>query len=123
MGTRRPPEHVESSGNVFADLGLRNSEELMAKAALAAQIAEVVQQRCLTQSQAARILGTGQPKVSELLSGRLEGFSMERLIRYLNALGRDVHIVVSPKPDDHERATLTVTDTERLGGTAASTRR
>jgi predicted XRE-type DNA-binding protein len=123
MGARGAAGHVESSGNVFADLGLPRSEELIAKAALAAQIAEVVARRRLTQSQAARILGTGQPKVSELLSGRLDGFSMERLIRYLNALDRDVHIVVTPKPDDHERASLTVTDAEGIARTAASPRR
>lgn len=93
---------------MFADLGLRNPEELAAKAALAAQIAAAIAARSLTQVEAAALLGTSQPRVSELLSGRLQGFSMERLIRYLNALDRDVEIVVSPKSGDHERASLTV---------------
>lgn len=102
------PEHTKSGGNVFEDLGLENSEELLAKATLVAQIASVISHRHLTQEQAATILGTGQPKVSALLSGKLDGFSIERLIRYLNALDRDVQIVVSPKPRSRERATFQV---------------
>lgn len=58
----------------------------------------------------ARLLGTTQPKVSDLVAGKLSRFSMERLIRFLNALDRDVQINVSPKPRSRERATLSVTD-------------
>jgi len=112
MGAKTP-EHTVSSGNVFADLGLPNAEELQAKAALAHQIASIVTHRHLTQVEAAGILGTGQPKVSELLAGRLDGFSIERLIRYLNALDRDVQIIVSPKPRTRARATLKVTGKAR----------
>lgn len=101
-------ERTKSTGNVFEDLGLPQSDELLAKAALANQIAGVVLHRHLTQTEAAGILGTTQPKVSELLAGRLSGFSMERLIRFLNALDRDVQIVVSPKPQSSENATLRV---------------
>lgn len=107
------PEHTVSGGNVFADLGLPNAEELQAKAALAHLIAGVVTHRHLTQVETARILGTGQPKVPELLAGRLDGFSLERLIRFLKALDRDVQIVVSPKPRSRTRATLTVTGKSR----------
>ena len=106
-------EHTVSSGNVFADLGLPNAEELQAKAALANQIANIVAHRQFTQIETAKILGTGQPKVSELLAGRLDGFSIERLIRYLNALDRDVQIIVSPKPRTRARATLKVTGKSR----------
>lgn len=112
MGAKTP-EHTVSGGNVFADLGLPNAEELQAKAMLANQIASIVTHRHLTQVEAARILGTGQPKVSELLAGRLDGFSIERLIRYLNALDRDVQIVVSPKPRTRARATFKVTGKSR----------
>jgi len=107
------PEHTVSGGNVFADLGLPNAEELQAKAALAHQIASIITHRHLTQVEAAGILGTGQPKVSELLAGRLDGFSIERLIRYLNALDRDVQIIVSPKPRTRSRATVKVTGKSR----------
>jgi predicted XRE-type DNA-binding protein len=112
------PEHTASNGNVFADLGLPRADELQAKAALASQIASIVGHRHLTQAETARILGTGQPKVSELLTGRLDGFSIERLIRYLNALGRDVQIVVSPKPRSRPHATLRVTGRSRSSRTS-----
>lgn len=92
-----------SSGNVFADLGLPNAEELQAKAALANRIASIVTHRHLTQVETAGILGTGQPKVSELLGGRLDNLSTERLIRYLNALDRDVHRRQSKAPDPGAR--------------------
>ena len=106
---RTEPEHTRSSGNVFADLQLPASDELIAKAALAAQIASIATHRHLTQQQTARLLGTTQPKVSELFAGKLAGFSMERIIRFLNALDRDVCIVVSHKPRSRKHGTLQVT--------------
>ncbi len=84
----------ESSGNVFADLGLKNPEELLAKAQLVQRIADIIAERKLTQARAARVLGIDQPKVSALLRGKLDGFSTDRLFRFLNALGRDVDIVI-----------------------------
>ena len=106
-------EHTISSGNVFADLELPQSDELLAKAALVNQIAMIVNHRHLTQVEAAQVLGTTQPKVSDLLAGRFDGFSIERLIRFLNALDRDVQIVVSPKPRSHDHATFYVTGRSR----------
>jgi len=85
-----------SSGNVFADLGLKNPEELLAKAELVQRISEILAERKLTQAGAAKLLGIDQPKVSSLLRGKLEGFSIDRLFRFLNALGRDVEISVRP---------------------------
>jgi predicted XRE-type DNA-binding protein len=107
---REEVDHVVSSGNVFEDLGLPESGELLAKSELVRQIASIVGHRHLTQAQAAEILGTTQPKVSDLLRGRLAGFSMERLIRFLNALDRDVQILVSVKPRSRRHANLLVTD-------------
>lgn len=109
MNHTEQAEHTRGSGNVFADLELPASDELLAKAALAAQIASIATHRHLTQQQTARLLGTTQPKVSELFAGKLAGFSMERLIRFLNALDRDVCIVVSRKPRRRERGVLRVT--------------
>jgi predicted XRE-type DNA-binding protein len=97
-----------SSGNVFKDLGLPNPEELLAKAELVRQISNVIEQRGLTQVEAAEVLGTTQPKVSDLLRGRLSGFSMERLIRYLNALNRDVQIVVRRTPRGRKHGNVSV---------------
>jgi predicted XRE-type DNA-binding protein len=90
-----------SSGNVFADLGLPNPEELLLKAQLAEQIGLLISARHLTQSEAAGLLGIDQPKVSALLRGKLSGFSTERLFRFLNALGSNVEIriVANPPPN------------------------
>jgi predicted XRE-type DNA-binding protein len=90
-------DYVESSGNVFADLGLPNPEEMLAKAELAIKIAEILRQRRLTQVQAAEALGVDQPKVSALIRGRLSGFSIERLLRFLLLLGTDVSITIMPR--------------------------
>jgi predicted XRE-type DNA-binding protein len=86
-----------SSGNVFADLGLANSDELLIKAELVRQISNLIDMKRLTQTEAAKILGIDQPKVSALLNGKLSGFSTDRLFRFLNALGSDVEIRVVPK--------------------------
>jgi predicted XRE-type DNA-binding protein len=86
-----------SSGNVFADLGLDEAEERLAKAQLAGKIALIIEHSGLTQAAAAVKLGIDQPKVSALLRGKLEAFSTERLMRFLTSLGRDVEIVVSSR--------------------------
>lgn len=99
---------IPSSGNVFADLDLPQPDELLAKADLALQIKSIAKHRHLSQAQTAQLLGTTQPKVSELFAGKLAGFSMERLIKYLMALNRDVTLVVAPKTRSSERATLRV---------------
>jgi len=102
------PRVVESSGNVFADLDLPDAEELLAKARLASKISEIIKGRHLTQAQAAEVLETTQPKVSNLMNGRLQGFSMERLLRFLNTLDRDVRIVVKRRPRTRKRARVMV---------------
>jgi predicted XRE-type DNA-binding protein len=89
-------DYTVSSGNVFADLGLRNPEEALAKAELAHKIATVIGERALTQVQAAKLLAIDQPKISALLRGKLSGFSIERLLRFLLLLGHDVKITVQP---------------------------
>ena len=91
-------EVEESSGNVFADIGLPNPEEHLAKADLAIRIASAIRARRLTQTHAARLLGIDQPKISRLLRGQLSGFSAERLMHFLTLLGRDVEIVVKRAP-------------------------
>lgn len=95
-------ECVESSGNVFADLGFVNPEEALAKSELARQISAIIKQRKLTQKQAAEILKVDQPKISALIRGRLRSFSLERLISFLNELGQDVNIMISPTQSQSE---------------------
>lgn len=104
--TKEPIE--ASSGNVFADLGLKNPEELLAKAELVQRISDILAERKLTQGRAAKLLGIDQPKVSALLRGRLDGFSIDRLFRFLNALGRDVEISIRPARDAEDAETRVV---------------
>lgn len=86
------------SGNVFADLDLPDADELQLKSALVYRVTHEIEQRGLTQVEAAELLGVDQPKVSALLHGRLRGFSVERLIRFLTALDQNVEIAVTPAP-------------------------
>lgn len=98
----------EGTGNVFADLGLPNPEERLAKADLAIRIAGVIRARRLTQAGAARILKIDQPKISRLLRGQLSGFSTERLMQFLTLLGRDVEIVIKTAPRSRRQGHLRV---------------
>ena len=99
---------TRGSTNVFADLGYANSEEMLAKAQLVSRISDLVKQRRLTQSEAATLLGVDQPNVSRLLRGQLSGFSYERLLKYLNALGCDIEIVVKRSGRTRRHAQVTV---------------
>ena len=87
-------ESASSSGNVFADLNLPQANDLLAKAELTSKIIAEIQRRRLTQSQAGVILGIDQPKVSALKQGKLSGFSIERLLRFLLLLGQNIEITV-----------------------------
>lgn len=95
---------TKSSGNVFKDLGFKDAEARLAKAELASKINELIDKRNLSQTEAAKILQINQPKVSDLMNGRLAGFSMERLIRFLIQLGFDVKITVSEKTSRRKSA-------------------
>jgi predicted XRE-type DNA-binding protein len=99
----------KASDNIFADLGRPDADELLAKAQLARAIRHLIAGKGFTQAAAADVLGIAQPDVSNLHRGRLAGFSMERLYRFLNALGQDVRIVVQPKPRSRARATIRTT--------------
>lgn len=83
---------TESSGNVFADLGLPDAEELDLKAELALRLAEVMKLLDLNQTQAAELTGISQPDLSRFLRGRLQDVSAERLIRALIHLSTDIDI-------------------------------
>lgn len=102
------PNHLKSSGNVFADLRLPNAPDRLTKAELAARILQEIERRGLTQTQAASLFGVDQPKISALKQGRLTGFSIERLLRFLIALGHDIEIVVRPRTKSRSGARLRV---------------
>src|ERR1700678_1025866 len=86
------------SGSVYHDLGLKNHEEMETKSNLVMEISKAIKKKKLTQTHAAEMFDISQPKLSELLSGRFRGYSVERLIHFLNELGKDVDIVVRTKP-------------------------
>ena len=115
-------EIQSSSGNVFADLGLENPTELLVKAELACQIKRLIEHQQMTQAIAAEILGIDQPKVSALMNGKLTGFSIPRLFRFLNALGQDVEIIVREKPLAHAKASTSVRTMRRRSLTSARLR-
>lgn len=100
--------HVIGSGNVFADLGHPRPAKAMAKAELARKVGAIIERRGLTQAAAAKVLEIDQPKVSALARGRLAGFSLDRLVRFLVRLGSDVEIVVKPRARAAGRARLMV---------------
>jgi predicted XRE-type DNA-binding protein len=95
MNGRVESKIVKGGPNVFADLDLPDADDLLGKARLAAAIAALIEERGLTQGEAARLLGASQPTVSNLVRGRLSGFSLDRLLRFLNLLGAAVEIRVS----------------------------
>jgi predicted XRE-type DNA-binding protein len=96
--TKRKQSKVEvSSGNVFADLKLPNASERQTKVQLAASIQREISKREWSQAKAAEVLGINQPKVSALLKFNLEGFSVERLMTFLTALGNDIEISIKPR--------------------------
>ena len=97
MPKRESLERQSSTGNVFADLGLADAEEHLIKAGLVVKLDRIIRQRGLTQAAAAKAMGIDQPKISAMLAGRFRGYSVERLMRFLVALGQDVEIVVKPK--------------------------
>ncbi len=97
----RVPRVTESSGNVFADLGLPNPEQELLKAQLTLQIHTILKDSGLTQVQIAQILGVQQPQVSLLMRNRAGSFSIGRLMAFLTALRRDVEITVRPTRKEH----------------------
>ena len=111
-GSKKPmkkddgPIVERSSGNVFADLDYPNPEEALAKSRLTRVIADILKQRGLTQTQAAKLLGIDQPKISRLIRG--QEFSLERLIQFLGALDRQVDIVVRPAKGKRKKEYLNV---------------
>ncbi len=95
---RRKIEHSESSGNVFADLGLSNADELLAKAEMAAKIARLLESRKMTQKALADLLEASQSDVSLLVNHKFGRFSTERLMQFLLRLGQDVEITIKARP-------------------------
>jgi predicted XRE-type DNA-binding protein len=112
MTTRKTFDGIEyevSSGNVFADLGLPNPEERMAKALLSFAIERVIEEKKLTYAAAADLMQCTKSELARATSGEFFGFSMDRLFRYLNGLGMDVRVEVTPKAGEAAKGRVLVT--------------
>ena len=103
-----PVQITESSGNVFADLGMANPEQELLKAQLTLQIYKTIKSRQLTQAQAGEILGIQQPHVSNLMRGRSGAFSVERLMDFLRAFGHDIEIAVTATRKQNGELTISM---------------
>jgi len=84
------------SGNVYADLGFPDAEEMLRKAQLTTEIGKIIKARRWSQQPAAEVIGMPQPKLSELLRGHFRGISETKMLDGLARLGRDIPITVGP---------------------------
>lgn len=96
-------DHSAGTDNVLQDLGFEDAEELSAKAALALKLNDLIDQRGLSQMEAAALTGMTQPKVSQIRRYKLQNISLERLMRALVSLDQHVEIVVEPARRAHAR--------------------
>jgi predicted XRE-type DNA-binding protein len=103
MASKKEVKIERGSGNVYADLGFSNPEEMHGRAELVMAIAEAIASEGLTQRQAAARAGLHQPDICRILSGKFQGYSIERLAHILNSLGRNVTIVVAKSQGDSGR--------------------
>jgi predicted XRE-type DNA-binding protein len=101
------PAHTKGSGNIFADLGLPNAEEHQLKASLLVQFKQLMIEREMTQTEAAKLVGIKQPDLSKILRGQLNLVSVERLMRMIAAFGQDVEITVRPRRKRGESGKIT----------------
>ncbi len=104
----RDEKWVKGNGNVFADLGFANADDLAIETELLRRIIAIIRARKLSQRAAARVLGIDQPKVCALMNGKTRGYSISRMIRFLAALDQDVEIRIRPKPRSRLRAVVRV---------------
>lgn len=112
---------IASSGNVYADTGHPNPEEAMAKAELAILISAAIKRKKLTQKQAADLIGVDQPKISAIIRGQLSGFTIDRLFRFLMALGMDIIVEAKPHISKSTPAHIHVIQQHSIKKTRAAT--
>ena len=105
--TKRKIEAQESSGNVFADLGLPDSEDRLLKAGIVSELQRLIKERELTQVKAAKLVGISQPDLSHLLRGDFDDYSAERLMKMLTAFEQDIEIIMKPHRKAGQRGRIT----------------
>lgn len=109
MAVEETKEAFTCTENPFRDFGVRNPDQALAKSMLAMHIQDAIESKGISQREAGELMGVDQAKVSAIIHGKLKGFTMERLLRCLNALDVDVEIKVSRKPKRAEQAHTVVT--------------
>jgi len=102
------PAFTVGSGNVFADLGLPDAEELHLKASLVVEVKRLIAERDMTQTAAAKLLAISQPDLSKLLRGQLQLASVEKLMRMLTAFDQDIEIIIRPRRKRGEAGRITL---------------
>jgi predicted XRE-type DNA-binding protein len=95
-GERKKIEFEESSGNIFADLGLKDADELYARAQIGFGVFEILKNKKLKQREIAEVLGIPQPEVSHLMNGHFSRFTTDKLLDFLKRLDRKVTIKIGP---------------------------
>ena len=97
MSTKKtkPIKFELGSGNIFADLGLKDSDQLLARAQIGYYVYKILEDRKLKQREISNILGIAQPDVSHLMNGHFSRFTTDKLLDFLKRLDRKVRIEVS----------------------------
>ncbi len=103
MMSRTRADIHETRGNIFADLGRPDADIHFLKAQIVAELYRLFQERKLTQAKAGELMGITQPEVSRLFRGHFREYSVERLMTFLTAFGRDVEIVSRPRASTSRR--------------------
>jgi len=88
---------IVSTDNIFADLGLSDSEEMQTRSDLMSEVVNIIRKSDLPQKEIAKLLEISAPKVSSLMSGKINDFSNDTLMHYLTLLGCNIEIKVVPK--------------------------
>ena len=94
---RKPIEFEEGSGNVFADLGLKGSDQLLARAQIGYHVFKILEDKKLKQREISDILGIAQPDVSHLMNGHFSRFTADKLLDLLKRLDQKVTIQIRPR--------------------------
>ncbi|MBU0995173.1 MAG: helix-turn-helix domain-containing protein [Proteobacteria bacterium] len=89
-------EFEESSGNVFADLGIENATELQARAMVGLYVIKLLKEKNMKQRELSELLGVKQAEISHLLNGHFSRFTIDKLIDFLNSMNQKVTIQISP---------------------------
>ncbi len=88
---------TESCGNIFADLGFENAEEMKAEADIVVRIIKILGERNLIQTQAAQYLGASQVNITGLNHADIDRFTFDKLIQWLMKLDQNIRMKITPK--------------------------